>query len=109
MKFLTTFNKIILLLSLVFFLNSFTNAQENILKNLNGVWELIDTESGGKYPAIVPGTYHLDLMRAEEIPDLYIGTNAEKYQYLEKKDWIYKKVFKLSKSELTNNKIELHC
>lgn len=47
--------------------------------------------------ATVPGDIHLDLMRAGELPDIYIGLNAQKTYDLPLKEWWYRKSFNVGR------------
>ncbi len=44
-------------------------------------------------PAKVPGNLQWDLWQAGKLPDPYIGRNAEAYQGLEEKTWVYRRRF----------------
>ncbi|MFL5766165.1 MAG: glycosyl hydrolase 2 galactose-binding domain-containing protein [Bacteroidia bacterium] len=57
--------------------------------------------------AKVPGTVHTDLLANEKIPDPYFGKNEKDLQWIENEDWIYATTFSVSKSELTQQHIEL--
>lgn len=46
-------------------------------------------------PAHVPGTVHTDLLANGMISDPFYGTNEEKLQWIDKKDWEYRASFEL--------------
>lgn len=75
---------------------------------LDGKWELtpveheeIEAQSDG-YPieALVPGDVHADLLRAGKIENPYYGDNIEKIKWTTRKDWYYRRTFKLPKNFL---------
>jgi beta-mannosidase len=69
--------------------------------SLDGEWELTWMEYGGtlasppptfhnkRIAGTVPGDVHLDLARAGILPDLFVGTNADAANWVERKDWWY--------------------
>lgn len=50
--------------------------------------------------AKVPGTVHQDLLRHQLLPDPFYGTNEEKVQWVENKDWEYKTSFTVAAGQL---------
>ncbi|MEW5814883.1 MAG: sugar-binding domain-containing protein, partial [Spirochaetota bacterium] len=76
--------------------------------SLDGEWDLFYCNSGegealgiperglplpGSFTARVPGDVHLDLIRAGLIDEPLFGCNAQKYRWLEEKDWWYSRTF----------------
>jgi len=76
--------------------------------SLNGSWQLAGFDEGGGNWALpgnllpmggmelaghVPGEVHVDLLRAGLIPDPYHGMNALEVQWIEEKEWWYKRTF----------------
>ena len=71
--------------------------------NLNSGWKMSQTAFGGNLAVIpklkwernatVPGDVHLDLLRDGEIPDPFVGMNADESLWLEQKDWWYRREF----------------
>lgn len=68
--------------------------------SLDGTWKLtfskrgIPEEKWGRWiEAQVPGDVHLDLMRAGIIPEPLIEDNTQKMEWIEEKDWWYRKTF----------------
>src|SRR5690554_2629199 len=59
-------------------------------------WEFSEAGSNEWLPASVPGTVHADLMAAGCIPDPYIGTNEDEVQWVEERDWVYRKIGRAS-------------
>lgn len=70
-------------------------------------WQFADADTPAFYPAEVPGTVHTDLFRTKQIPDPFYAANEQKLQWVEKKTWIYRTDFKLSKKELDHKNLEL--
>lgn len=85
--------------------------------SLGGTWQLIGTDpergidlsSAENIPpedaivvndASVPGEVHIDLHSAGVIPDPFYGTNAEKVQWIEDKQWWYRRWFEVDKGFL---------
>ncbi len=77
--------------------------------DLNGTWELIDPETQASYAATVPGTAHTDLLANGAISDPYYRNNELALQYLENKNWHYRRRFSLRESDLGAQRIELIC
>jgi beta-mannosidase len=61
--------------------------------SLNPGWEFREVGTEKWYPAEVPGCVHTDLLRNGLIPDPYFSDNEKKLQWIETKDWEYKKDF----------------
>ena len=71
--------------------------------NLNAGWKMDHTEYCGNTVAVpklkwahdgtVPGDVHLDLMRVGEIPDPFVGMNADQSLWMEAKDWWFRREF----------------
>ncbi|MCM4165991.1 hypothetical protein DHC50_20520 [Arenibacter sp. A80] len=57
--------------------------------------------------ATVPGDIYWDLMRAGELPDIYIGMNAQKTYGLPIKEWWYRKSFIVGK-DWSKKHVRLH-
>ncbi len=95
-----------LLLTVALFFTLFINgiAQNNPM--LSG-WEFSRTDEGIWRPATVPGTVHTDLLAQHLIPDPFVGTNEKVVQWVDKKDWQYRKRWHIKKQELNAEVIEL--
>ncbi|MCS7241567.1 glycosyl hydrolase 2 galactose-binding domain-containing protein, partial [Candidatus Caldatribacterium sp.] len=52
-------------------------------------------------PAYVPGEVHLDLLRAGQIEEPLFGENAKRCQWLEEREWWYRKEFEVPEALLT--------
>jgi beta-mannosidase len=95
-----------LLLSACLFLTAFfrLSAQENPM--MKG-WEFARADEGIWRPATVPGTVHTDLLAQKLIPDPFVGTNEKAVQWVDKKDWQYRKRWVVKKQDLNFDVIEL--
>lgn len=95
-----------LLLTVALFFTLCTNgiAQNNPM--LSG-WEFSRADEGIWRPATVPGTVHTDLLAQHLIPDPFVGTNEKAVQWVDKKDWQYRKRWHMKKQELNAEVIEL--
>ncbi|WP_235021515.1 beta-mannosidase [Chitinophaga eiseniae] len=70
-------------------------------------WEFSRVDEGVWRPATVPGTVHTDLLALQLIPDPFVGTNEKAVQWVDKKDWEYRKKWKLSAADLQYDVVEL--
>ena len=59
------------------------------------------------YPAAVPGTVHLDLMRNGIIDDPFMGMNEQTVQWIGEADWEYLTTFTVTSSMMKKDRIEL--
>ncbi|PSL50055.1 beta-mannosidase [Chitinophaga niastensis] len=99
-----------LLLTVTIFLSCFTihvYAQENAANPMLTGWEFSRVDEGIWRPATVPGTVHTDLLAQKLIPDPFVGTNEKAVQWVDKKDWQYRKRWKQRKQDLNFDVIEL--
>lgn len=84
----------------------FVNSQnKEILLNKN--WFFSQRGKNTWKPAQVPGCVHTDLFSNKIIPDPFFEKNESQLQWIENEDWEYKTNFKITKSDLLNDKIEL--
>lgn len=67
---------------------------------LNQGWYFAEAGSGKWLPAEVPGTVQQDLLRHQLLPAPFYGTNEEKIQWVEDKDWEYKTSFTVTAAQL---------
>lgn len=95
-----------LLLTVGLFLTLFTNGIAQTNPMLTG-WEFSRADEGIWRPATVPGTVHTDLLAQHLIPDPFVGTNEKAVQWVDKKDWQYRKRWHIKKQELSAEVIEL--
>ncbi|WP_248277002.1 beta-mannosidase [Chitinophaga sp. Ak27] len=92
-------------LCLAVFMN--LQAQDHTVNLMGSGWEFSRTDEGVWRPATVPGTVHTDLLAQHLIPDPFVGTNEKAVQWVDKKDWEYRKKWKLKKQELNFDVIAL--
>lgn len=71
-------------------------------------WEFSRTDEGIWRPATVPGTIHTDLMALKLIPDPFSGTNEKAVQWVDKKEWQYRKRWSLTTADLNYDVVELN-
>ena len=74
---------------------------------LDGGWSFAESGSGKWLSAEVPGTVHQDLLRHGLLPDPFYGTNEQKIQWVESKDWEYKTSFPLDESQCSRQAARL--
>lgn len=77
--------------------------------NLTGEWLFREAEKGAWQNAVVPGCNYLDLLRLEQIPDPFVGTNEKDVYWVACTDWEYKKEFDCSDELLACDRIDLEC
>ncbi|WP_181938068.1 MULTISPECIES: glycosyl hydrolase 2 galactose-binding domain-containing protein [unclassified Arenibacter] len=105
-------NALLLVLMISCIEEDIENFQKNELLLSGNDWHLVSFEPNEGVPnyamdadfpldraiaATVPGDIHWDLMRAGELPDIYIGSNAQKTYDLPLKEWWYRKSFTVGK------------
>ena len=59
--------------------------------------------------AVVPGCVHLDLMRANLIPDPYLDLNEALVQWVGRTDWEYLTTFEVGADALAQERVDLVC
>ncbi|MGN7820219.1 beta-mannosidase [Chitinophaga sp. 22536] len=94
----------------IFFLTCVTKsiyAAGTVTDTLVSGWEFSRVDEGVWRPATVPGTVHTDLLALQMIPDPFVGSNEKAVQWVDKKDWQYRKKWKLSAAELQYDVLEL--
>ena len=88
-------------------INDGVSATEEI--DLNGPWQFKATDEQDWMEADIPSTVHSDLLRVGRIPDPFYRDNELKVQWIEKKEWEYRRTFTLNKNFLRHDKIILDC
>lgn len=71
--------------------------------------ELPDNIAGKSIPAVVPGCVHLDLLRADLIPDPYLDRNELLVQWIGRTDWTFNTSFSLDGDALAHERLDLVC
>ncbi|MDR0938595.1 MAG: glycoside hydrolase family 2 protein [Mediterranea sp.] len=75
--------------------------------SLNAGWEFSRAAKERWLPAVVPGTVHQDLLRHQELPNPFFGTNEQKIQWVENEDWEYRTTFVVTPDQLARDAAEL--
>ncbi len=83
---------------------SSTNMKEIVIDK-NWRYEQVNGNLSGL--ATIPGVIHTDLLNNEQIADPFYRTNEKDLQWIDKEDWRYTAVFKLTSEELSHDKIIL--
>lgn len=73
--------------------------------SLNEGWQFSERDKNLWYDATIPGSVQSDLIQFGVLPDPYWGTNEELIQWIENKDWDFKKTFNISKEQLSYDEI----
>ncbi|MBB6429128.1 beta-mannosidase [Algisphaera agarilytica] len=77
--------------------------------DLGGTWSLRSKDGQYDLPGQVPGCVHADLLAAGLVPDPYYRMNEHQVQWVGKTDWVYERVFDVSKDWLSYNCVALDC
>jgi beta-mannosidase len=75
--------------------------------DLGGDWEFRKSGTEQWYPAKVPGSVHLDLMRNRMIKDPFFRANEDSVQWVSDTGWEYRRVFYIDKTMLSSHRIDL--
>lgn len=75
--------------------------------DLCGIWSLTDSDKIKGILATVPGCNFLDLVKAEVIPDPFIGCNETDVQWVGKHDWTFSRTFEMSADDLKREHVVL--
>ncbi|MFC1619587.1 glycoside hydrolase family 2 protein [Candidatus Neomarinimicrobiota bacterium] len=77
--------------------------------DLNGTWEFKSTDDVEWTEAQVPGSVWSDLIRAGRLEDPFYRDNELKVQWVEKKEWEYRRTFQVDEDLLKHDKVILDC
>ncbi|HLN53646.1 MAG TPA: glycoside hydrolase family 2 protein [Lentimicrobium sp.] len=77
--------------------------------DLDGKWQFRSTDEREWMDAEVPGTVQQDLIRAGKLRDPYYRDNEFDAQWVEKKEWEYRREFTVDRTFLQKDKIILDC
>lgn len=80
--------------------SAFAQEATTRLINLDSGWQFTEARQDKWQDATVPGTVHQDLLRLKELPDPFYRTNEEKIQWVEDRDWEYRKTLTVTAEEL---------
>ncbi|MCX6307054.1 MAG: glycoside hydrolase family 2 protein [Bacteroidetes bacterium] len=96
-----------LFVALVMLFSKFLPAQDIHTFDLDGAWKFRRAGTKDWFPARVPGTVHLDLMRNNMIPDPYLQDNESKLQWIGEVGWEYTKTFQYDEKNFAWRHIDL--
>ena len=77
--------------------------------DLNGGWQFKGTDEAAWQDACIPSTVHSDLIRAGRLEDPFYRDNEFKAQWVEKKEWEYRRSFCVDENFSAHDKIVLDC
>ncbi len=77
------------------------------IKDLHEGWTFAEEGQQKWLEATVPGVIHTDLLKHGLIPDPWYGLNEKDIQWVEEKNWVYKRSFDVTEEELQNGSCEL--
>lgn len=77
--------------------------------SLNGEWKLRRVGEQSTVEAIVPGCVHIDLLRAQRIPEPFYRDNEADLLWIGETDWQYERVFSVSSALLEQPQVRLVC
>lgn len=75
--------------------------------SLNGAWQLLRSSTGDKFPAVVPGVVHTDLLAAGVIEDPYYRDNERALAWIGAEDWRYERDFQVEQEFLNHHALRL--
>lgn len=75
--------------------------------NLNEGWQFSQSDQDSWLPAKVPGSIQSDLLINNIIEDPFYRLNEHDVQWVDKKDWVYKRDITITKEQLKSEHIEL--
>lgn len=70
-------------------------------------WQFSEKDSLTQYPAVVPGSVHMDLLANGLIEAPYFGMNEKDLQWIGERDWRYTTTFKLAPEIINQEHVEL--
>ncbi|MFQ6115909.1 MAG: glycoside hydrolase family 2 protein, partial [bacterium] len=77
--------------------------------DLNGTWQFKATDEEEWREAMVPSTVWTNLLRVGRLEDPFYRDNELKVQWVEKKEWEYRRTFQVDENFLNHEKIILDC
>ncbi|UCD38021.1 MAG: glycoside hydrolase family 2 protein [Fidelibacterota bacterium] len=77
--------------------------------DLNGPWQFKATDETEWAEATVPSTVWTDLLRIDRLEDPFYRDNELKVQWVEKKEWEYRRTFQVGEAFLEHDKVVLDC
>jgi beta-mannosidase len=82
-----------------------TNVMTEI--RLHDNWQFRNIEEEEWLPASVPGCVHTDLLANGKIEDPFWRLNEHEQQWIDKTDWEYRTIFRVSGEMLEKDRVEL--
>ena len=79
------------------------------IQPLSGNWQFQQPGKEEWFPAVVPGSVHLDLMASGLIPNPFVADNEKRVQWVAESDWVYRRSFQCSSELLAQEQILLVC
>lgn len=79
------------------------------IQSLDGQWMLRRIGEGSWIQATVPGSVHVDLLRAGLIPDPVYADNEIRLTWIAESDWLYRRTFNVDEALLQCERIFLQC
>jgi beta-mannosidase len=79
------------------------------VQSLGGEWLLREADEDRWLPAEVPGSVHVDLLRAGRIPDPFVEDAEKRVQWVAERDWVYRKTFEVDRALWEEGRIALVC
>ena len=77
--------------------------------DLNGPWQFKATDETHWMDAVVPGVVQSDLLRLGRLKDPYYRDQELDAQWVERKEWEYRRRFRLGRRFLAHDRIVLEC
>ncbi|ESP02846.1 hypothetical protein LOTGIDRAFT_212346 [Lottia gigantea] len=75
--------------------------------NLNGRWDIINSNKGYRVSGIVPGSIYTALIANKTIDDPYYRDNDVQYKWIGRDDWTYTRLFEVSADVLSKQAVIL--
>ena len=76
-------------------------------RDLSSGWQFRQTGQANWGEATVPGTVHTDLLRNGRIPEPFYRTNERELQWIDKRDWEYRKTLIIDAETFRHQHLEL--
>ncbi|MDO5664420.1 MAG: glycoside hydrolase family 2 protein [Bacteroidia bacterium] len=90
---------------LLLFFPLFLFSQQSETISLNHGWQFSQTDKNEWYNAEVPGSVQRDLVRHKVLPDPFYGTNEKLIQWVEDKNWDFRKTFTITAEQLKHDDV----
>ncbi|GAC35067.1 beta-mannosidase [Paraglaciecola polaris] len=74
---------------------------------LNGQWQFCQADEQQWRSATVPGCNFTDLLAHQLIDDPFVQDNESHLQWIEKKDWHYRRAFNITAAQLAHSEVKL--